>query len=549
MRYRRSLLALASSLAIGAFLLHCVGDAPVVQQGADSGVDGNVNPDGNVTPDGAPVEAGPPAPDGSLAWVQHFNSNVEFEQVAIRESPTLSFVVAGGYRNSASGNDAVTNVGSYVLPKGGNTVSPVIAALDPLGNPIWVNVPATTSSGVGNGGDVNLSSIATDAAGDIYIAGSTSRGSITLNQVRNGSLAFVTKLKSDGKTFLWDHVFTGTGSMGAPKLSVVGTQIAVAAAFSQNITYDPAKIMTSVGSNDIAVLSLNAGDGTTRWATSFGGTGFDGPNDVAIDAAGDAFVVGSGIGSISGTGAGFPLACKGTDYNGIFAKFAFADGKGLYTMAWGDPASSGQTNALGIDVRAGKVVVSGQFGGGVDFGKGVLGATGQVDGFVVEFDDATKATAFAATMGGSQYEGLQSVAFDAWGQVLAAGQYGSPDAKIGSTALKPTSFRTSGFVVAKWDVNGGLVWAKSVVPTTANGGIPYPVQDAGAAYLSIWATYARVTKGGVVVTSGGMSGGSNFGDGIYRPRLSGMGAEYFQICNPTCPTVFSPDSLVGAWNP
>ena len=553
MRTRRALLGgFFTAVATSAAFLQCVGDSVVPPPGSDSGADTGTTDGGKL--DGAsdaPVpEAGPPAPDGSLAWVQHFNSNVGLTEVAVRESGNVSFVVVGGYRNSASGNDATTHIGSFDLPKGADTTLPLIAGLDGQGNPTWVNVPPSTPSG-GLGGDVFLGSVVTDAAGDIYVAGTSSRATVTLAQPHSGPIAFISKLTGDGKTFLWDHPITNPDYIGAPHLAVSGKQVVVAFTYTKTITYDVSKSFTSSGAGDVAVLSLDPANGATRWATTFGAsTGAESASGVALDPNGDAYVVGQGNGTINGTGAGFPLAANNTGgYDAILVKLAFADGKAIFTKNWATSGSQ-QSNALGVDTRGSAVAVAGQFSGAVDFGKGVVGATGGTDGFVLVFDGATKATAFVATAGGTDFDGFQSIGFDAWGQVLATGQSASVDAKIGTKALKPATFRASSLLAAKWDASGALLWANSVVPTLANGNPPYSSPDATAPYLGIYPGGVRVSKGGFLVSTGALVGGANFGDGIYRPRLSGMGQEGIAFCfQPPCPPTLAPDGLVNAWSP
>lgn len=555
MRSKRTLfLGLLSSGLVTMTLFHCVGDVAAPNNPLDSGTPDTTTPPvdgsgGDATNDtSTPIDAGPPSPDGSLAWVQHFNSNVEFAQIAARETPSLSYVAVGGYRNGG-GNDAITHIGSFDLPAGGISVSPFIVGLDTQGNPTWVKVPATTLANSGNGGDVIFSSVATDASGDVYVAGWSARANITLAQQHNGYVAFVSKLKADGSAFVWDHVYTGAG-VGGPRLAVSGNKLVATISYSGSITYDPNKSFAASANTDIAVFSLDPSTGSTSWASTFGSPNYDFATDVTVDGAGDAWVVGSAKGSVSGTGPGLPLVTKGTGYNGVLFNLSGADGKVTFSKAFGDTGSQ-DTSAVSIDVRGGAIAMTGTFAGGVDFGKGVVGTADPADGYLVVLDAATKSTRFVGTVAGTSFDTLSSVGIDPWGQVLAVGNYSSTDAKIGTKALKAGTFHVSGMFVAKWDGAGNLLWANSVMPTSSNGTPPYNGLDAAAPYLAVYSNYARVTKNGFIAMAGGMNGGANFGDGIYRPRLSGLGPENFQFCpiNQICPAIISPDSLVGAWVP
>jgi len=563
-------------IGLGALgLIRCVGDAGVPSDGGSdvttqndgspSDVNTNdVSPSDGSAGDGEAGPPPPPTPDGGIVWFNHYNMNEGMNDIATTD-PQGNLVVVGSLRTcsgcSSSSSDYQTHIGGFALPGTPPSVGQdaLIAKLNSSGSAVWARSLSAVPSDAGlfAYSDDYITSVAVDGNGDIYIAGYTQSHSITLKNTLNGPCAFVGKLSADGTSYLWDHAYTATGYVNSPILAVNGTKVAVTMGYNGTLSYDSGQNVAAVGNLDVFVGLLSTTDGSTTWHQSIGGSGNDSVSDVAMTSTGDVVIGGVfASATVAGNGTGFPLTQLGTNQNAFVAKLAAADGTALFTLAYGDSASAGDTTINAVAEHNGKLAIAGSFGGtNVDFGKGGgQTTTGGQDGFLVLFDESSKQTSALTLLTGDQYDYVSGVAFDAWGSYVATGVYGSTgstSAKLGSQTLPNTGFHTQGTFVAKLDPTGNLTWVNAYHPTASDGGVNYSVPDAATeSYLDLWGSRVRTDANGRVYVVGGMNGPAIWGSTGYQQRLSTLGSEYVIFCYPNpCPPVLASDGLVGAWLP
>jgi RNA polymerase sigma factor (sigma-70 family) len=160
-------------------------------------------------------------------------------------------------------------------------------------------------------------------------------------------------------------------------------------------------------------------------ALGVGGTGTTGTSDVAADANGNSYMVGSFTGttdfdpSRTHTGDADILTARG--YTDVFvAKYA-ADGSLAWARRVGGDLDE-ESRGIAVD-SAGNVVINGTFRGAGDFGSITLSAAGSTrDGFVTKFD-ASGMVVWAKQWGNATNEEYgRGVAVDAAGNVYALGE-------------------------------------------------------------------------------------------------------------------------------
>lgn len=532
-------------------LLRCVGDTPGVSgplPDSSTPTNDQISPPNDAPgadtaiPDSAPP---PPTPDGSLAWVENYNTNFATHGLAIRDGVNPSYIGVGAYENG-TGSDLNTYIGSKLLPSAGTQQkywAPTVYALDPNGNTLWAR-------GIPNSSDsAYFDSVATDVAGDIYIAGFM--GPNTVNEIlataHSGAHLLVTKLKGDNSAFAWDHTFTTADAnkytLGNARVATRNGKVFVMMTFATSVTDDNTKSTTvstaSPGYGNVAVVAIDASNGNTLWTNRIGSTGMATVygNGIATDEAGDVYVVGGGSGTIDAQlgGTGFPIMTIGAADNAFIAKLSATDGKSQWTRALGDPTNA-YTYTRGISVRSGIVGVAGVFGGTVNFGANTTLATaGQTDGYVLALDAAKGGTLFATSMGGSLYDEIDSVGVDLWGNVIAVGTYSSTNAKIGSKSIPPSPVTLS-IVSMKLNSTGTLLWSHTVLAALNDGGT---LTGKNGFDLSI--SSLGVSNTGDVFFVGGMAGGGDFGSGTVTGRKSNI---YDQYCKIVCSTYPAPDGIV-----
>ncbi len=273
--------------------------------------------------------------------------------------------------------------------------------------------------GKGSGGDENdraTGGIATDAAGNVYIAGRTSStNNIAFGGFQNTygggtSNAFLAKFDANGNriwaTYYGGTIYTNSGAVvvdadGNVYLAgVTQDTIAIASGGFQN-TYGG-------GEGNVYLVKFDA-NGNRLWATYYGGT------------------IGTGFGFFGG-GSNAGNICLATDAAGD----VYMGGTTIDTIGI---ASGGFQNT---------------FGGGGFFGG---------DAFLVKFD-ASGNRLWGTYYGGSGIDGATSVAIDATGNVYLAGMTGSLN-NITWHGFQNTFYFQSGessaFLV-KFDANGNRIW-------------------------------------------------------------------------------------------
>jgi hypothetical protein len=190
-----------------------------------------------------------------------------------------------------------------------------------------------------------------------------------------------------------------------------------------------------VGGAFDAFIMRAQSDGTIAWIRRFG-TGTDdddGASDVAVDADGNAYVVGNTEGALDGTNAG---------KNDVFlAKWSPA-GDRLWARQWGGPGDDGATSIV-IDGR--RIFVAG--GLNDDF---ATGAHAVGDAFVSEWDSAGTRV-WEQAFGTDKKDYASSLGFDRRGGLIVGGStYGAidptyPDAGAGAA---------SDFFVSRFTLDG-----------------------------------------------------------------------------------------------
>jgi len=326
--------------------------------------------------------------DGGMTWRASAtgltlpNSNPQTVQsLAIDPSATMTVyagTTAGGVYKSTDGgaNWSTSNIG---LP---NTL--VNAVVVDRTNP--ANVYAAVSAGsdafaakinpngsavvwltyLGGAENDDGRRVAVDKDGNSYFTGSTnSRNFPTASpfQAANGggSDAFVAKINPAGSALSYSTYFGGNGNDTGRGIAVndAGQVFITGSTVSSNLpTKNPLLPAYGGGSNDAYVAKFNAAGSALEYSSWLGGTGNDNGSAIAVDGAGNAYVVGE-TGS-----ANFPLVdapqtqLKGTD--AFVAKLNPAGASLLYSTFLGG-ASTEAGNAIAVDSTGNAYVVGNTF--------------------------------------------------------------------------------------------------------------------------------------------------------------------------------------------
>jgi hypothetical protein len=356
--------------------------------------------------------------------------------------------------------------------------------LDELENRrLLASVVFADAFGAGRANDVSIEAEAVDPSGNIFITGSFS-----------GTVPFgATSLTSSGQRDIFVAKLDRTGGvLWASRMGSHNTPPFPDDDFGRGLALDPAgdpivtgffsgsgdfgsNTLTSSGERDIFVEKLDHATGHVLWANSFGGTGDDLGQSVAIDLQGNAYITGSYQDGAS-FGPGGVLKAPDSSSTDIFVTKLNSAGTVLWAQSLG---GSGTNSGYGIAVDSGSnVYVTGNFTGVAPFGPMTLTSAGDSDVFVTRLNPAGSVV-WAISEGGLGHDDGTAIALDTAGNIYTTGDYiGS--ANFGTKML--TSAGQSDVYVQRLDPSGNVVWAKSFGGTGFDAGFGIAVDGAGNIY-------------------------------------------------------------------
>jgi hypothetical protein len=225
--------------------------------------------------------------------------------------------------------------------------------------------------------------VATDAAGDVYLAGDFSGtakfGEQELRSVGESAI-FVAKYRSDG-ALAWCKRFGGSTSDRAVGILADEGGAIIAADFIGTARFGTATLVSvTAGERDLALVKLDAA-GEVLWARRYGGPGAELAGAVARGPRGAIVIAGEfdGTADLGGT----PLKAVGN--RDVFVATYTASGEHVWSKRFGT-AGLNEARGLAIDTD-GAVVVAGSFFGKIDFGAGAMESTGRADAFVAKLSE------------------------------------------------------------------------------------------------------------------------------------------------------------------
>ena len=402
--------------------------------------------------------------DGSIVWSRQYGGvNADYAKTVV--TLPSGGVVAGGefYTSTTISGTTLTSAGSKDI---------VLIKVDTDGTTQWVKRFGGTSSD-------SLHSMATDAVGNLYLAGqfngSIIFGTVTLTS-GGDSDGFVAKLDANG-TPLWARKMGGAGNDIAYAVAVNASgEIAVAGAFSGSATCGRIPL-ADAGGSDAFVTLLDASGGYV-WAKRFGGSSADSARAAAFDSVGNLWVCGSFSGS-SATGFGTSSMASAGAEDIFVLRLASADGTLAEAIRYG---GSGSDAALALVADPyGAMMLAGSFQGTVDFGSSTLISAGGTDTFVAKLRPGA-GVVWAIRGGGTNDDRSQALAVNPSGEIFHAGvfdtnaTFGNHDITCGglwdlfvAKINGPLPSFTAGF--AEISVNEGDPWSLAtgtlgVVPVT-----------------------------------------------------------------------------------
>jgi len=305
------------------------------------------------------------------------------------------------------------------------------------------------STYLGGSGDEYGAGLAVDGNGNIYVAGRTYSADFPTSPgafdtgLGGGEDAFVVKLNNTASTLLYATFIGGSGSdegFGIALDSNGQVYLTGKTDSSDFPTTSGAFDTDHNGSWDAFVTKLNADGTALLYSTFIGGSGSDWGSDLAVNAPGEAFVVGTSIGS------GFPTtsgAYQTSNHGGwdafVLKLTAAGDALSYSTFVGGGYDDYGSIIAIddGGAAYIGGWTASSDFPttpGAFDttYNGGGYGSGG--DPYVTKINATGTALVYSTFLGGSGFDDAYAITLDDTGSAYLVGNTGSTDFPVTSGA-------------------------------------------------------------------------------------------------------------------
>jgi hypothetical protein len=362
----------------------------------------------------------------------------------------------------------------------------------------------------------NVSSLALDASGNVYVAGSfqgytTSFGSTMLNNAGEVD-GFVAKLNNAGQ-WQWATRVAGSANESVNNLAVdasgsiylSGSTSSRQASFGSITVTNSAQATSAIASYAAQLTS----SGQWQWATASGGQANTTCTGLAVDAANHVFLTGDYEGGNVTFGT---TTLRNSGSSDLFVARLSTSGQWQWAMNSNGGGSS-TVSSTAVDA-AGNVYVAGSFTGSLSFGSTTLRSNNNNDLFVAKRNAAgqwlwlTQAAGAARYGMGYYYYEKQSIAVDASGNVYLTGSFRGPDATFGPTTLSSSAGGTYGYdvFVAKLNSSGQWQWATQASGTHDDYSSGIAVEPGGNVYLTGSFHSTDLRLGSTTLTNPGQEG-------------------------------------------
>ena len=311
----------------------------------------------------------------------------------------------------------------------------------------------------GSGADFAYA-IAVDSVGNTYVTGSTQSANFPTagplqNALQGGANVFITKFNPSGTAKMYSTYLGGSGIDEGHGIAVdvQGNAYLTGSAGSRDFPLKNAIQAKPGVSGDAFVAKLNASGSALVYSTYLGGIGTDSGSGIAIDAAGNAYVVGTTSSADFPTQNAFQPT-KGAQQDAFIAKINSSGTALVYaTYLGGNNVDEG--NGIAVD-SAGNAYITGDtqstnFPIQSSF-RSSNAAT--VDAFVTKLNPAGSALVYSTYLGGSGSDYGTGIAVDSSGSAYVTGYTGSKDFPVVSP-IQPKLVSTGDDVfVTKFNPSG-----------------------------------------------------------------------------------------------
>ena len=397
---------------------------------------------------------------------------------------------------------------------------------------------STYLGGNSAGGGTIGNAIAVDGGGNAYIVGSTTSSDFPTQDAfqptyGDGGDAFITKLSPSGSTLVYSTFLSGANFSGGTEGHGVAVDASGAAYVTGLTTSDNFPTVNPIqgslggvaGTENAFVTKLDASGAALVYSTYYGGSAGNNGSAIAVDAGGDAYIVGRTIGTLTTVNALQPV--YGGNGDAFVAKLNPAGSAFIYATYLGgseaDSATSVAVDSGGNAYVAGSTV-STNFPTHAPFQAANASTSGGGTAFVAKINATGSALVYSTYLGGSYFEIANAVAVDGSGDAYVAGETGSSNFPtknpVQATNLAASGGGDNGFIAELNPAGSALVYSTYLGGSTTDTLTGIAVDSDGNTYVGgITSSVNFPTVNPLPVSEGGLAANStiaelNVGGGV-----------------------------------
>jgi len=341
--------------------------------------------------------------------------------------------------------------------------------------------------------------IAVDSEGNAYVVGFPSPDFPTANAfqdtVPGGNDLFVAKLNAAGSALVYSTYLGGSRSDSGRGIAVDSTGSAYVTGYTSSTDFPTANAFQGKNASggfgdDAFVAKLSPAGSTLLYSTYLGGSSNDAGFDIAVDAAGNAYVTGFTSSTDFPTANGLQSIEGGFENGDAFVTKFNAAGSALVYSTYLGGGGSDHGESIAVD-SAGNAYVTGPtlstdfptvnafqstYGGGSD------GESG--DAFVSKFNGAGSALVYSTYLGGDDGDTGLGVAVDSAGSAYVTGATASADFPTANALQSAIGGSVDIFVTKLTATGSALIYSTYLGGNGFEVGRGIALESTGNAYLT-----------------------------------------------------------------
>jgi hypothetical protein len=371
-----------------------------------------------------------------------------------------------------------------------------VAAYDHT-KPLIIDPVLSYSTYLGGSQDDGGNGIAVDSSGNAYVAGSTLSANFPtatpLQAATGGGYdAFVAKLDAAGSSLVYATYLGGSSSDQAFAIATdsSGNVYVTGRTYSSNFpTVNPVQPAIG-GSSDVFMAKLDAAGSTLVYSTYLGGSSGEQGLGIAVDSAGNAYVVGSTLSSNFPVASPLQATCMSCPGNpDAFVTKLNAAGSSLVYSTYLGGSGSDEARSIAVDSTSNAYVTGLTHSNNFPLASPLQPVYGGVeDAFVLKMNSSGSALVYATYLGGTSTDEGRGIALDSSGNAYVTGLTASNDFPTANAAQ--SAYRGGQDVfVAKLDGTGAtLAYSTYLGGTGTDQGASIAVDSSGQAYVTGYTT-------------------------------------------------------------